>query len=115
MRKEVVITVAVLSALASILFFMTQNTRFESNIIACKHIKNNFKITYAQLNKEPVISFEKNNQALKKLSITSIEENSFQFEHQSSNYKLNLEKLIAVETLSGETLIYKCELTKFKM
>ena len=52
-----------------VLFFMTQNTRYESNLLICKHTENSFKITYAQLTEEQTISFEKNGQASKRLSI----------------------------------------------
>ena len=100
---------------STVLFFMTQNTRFESNVMTCKHTKNNFKITYAQLKTNPIISFEKNGQTLKRLPTSNLEENSLQFENQSSNYKLDMEKLSAIETLNGETIIYKCKLEKFKM
>ena len=115
MLKHIFLSLTVLSGLALVLFFMTQNTRFESNVMTCKNTKNNFKITYAQLKTKPIISFEKNGQTLKKLPISNPEEGTFQFENQSSNYKLNLKKLSAIETLNGETLIYECVLEKFKM
>ena len=115
MLKHTFLTLTVLSALALVLFFMTKNTRFESNVMTCKHTKNNFKITYAQLKTNPIISFEKNGQTLKRLPTSNLEDDTFQFENQSSNYKLNLEKLSAIETLNGETLIYECVLEKFKM
>ena len=115
MLKHIFLSLTVLSGLALVLFFMTQNTRFESNVMTCKNTKNNFKITYAQLKTKPIISFEKNGQALKRLPISNLEKNSLQFENQSSNYKLDMEKLSAIETLNGETIIYKCKLEKFKM
>ena len=115
MLKQVFITLTVITVLVLILFFMTQNTRFESNVMTCKHTNNNFKITFAQLKNEPIISFEKNGQMLKRVTTTNFEKNSFQFKDQSSIYKLDLEKLSAIEALRGETLIYDCLLEKFKM
>ena len=115
MLKHIFLSLTVLSTLALVIFFMTQNTRFESNVMTCKHTKNNFKVTYAQLKTKPIISFEKNGQPIRRLSTSNLEENSLQFENQSSNYQLDMEKLSAIETLNGETLIYKCELEKFKM
>ena len=115
MRKEIVFTVAILSILPFVIFFMTQNTRFEENIMKCISPKNIFKITYAQLGDEAPISFEKNDSQLEKITIDKFENEIFYFRDEYSDYKLDLIKLLATETLKSETQIYKCELTKFKM
>lgn len=115
MLKQVFLTLFVVTVLVLVLFFMTQNTRFENNVMTCTHTNNNFKITFAQLKNEPIISFEKNGQASKRITTTNFEKSSFQFKDQSSNYKLDLEKLSGVETQKGETVIYDCVLKKFKM
>ena len=94
---------------------MTQNPRFEENIVKCISPKNIFKITYAQLRDEAPIFFEKNNNELEKMTIDKFENEIFYFRDKYSDYKLDLIKLLATETLKSETQIYKCELTKFKM
>ena len=66
MQKNIIIALSVMSALAFVLYFMTQNTRFESNILKCQQAKNNFQITYASLKNGASVSFEKNDQALTK-------------------------------------------------
>ena len=115
MSKEIVFTVAILSILPFVIFFMAQNTRFEENIMKCISPKNIFKITYAQLGDEAPISFEKNDNELEKIKIDKFENEIFYFRDEYSDYKLDLIKLLATETLKSETQIYKCELTKFKM
>ena len=115
MRKEVIFTVAILLILPLVIFSMTQNTRFEENIIKCISPKNIFKITYAKLGDNVPISFEKNDNELQKITIDKFENEIFYFRDEYSDYKLDLIKLLATETLKSETQIYKCELTKFKM
>ena len=115
MRRELLLTSIFIAALLLTFFFMTQNTRFESNTVTCQHPKNTFKITFAKLDNGKVLSFEKNDQAMRQLSIRDLESSIFQFEDQTSNYKLDLTKLIATETLKGETLLYQCDHEKFKM
>ena len=78
MRKEVLLTVTAMVILGIVLFFMTQNTRFdESNLLICKHTENSFKITYAQLTEGQTISFEKNGQASKRLSLSKLKRTLF--------------------------------------
>ena len=115
MRKEMIFIAAVLFILPLVIFFMMQNTRFEENTLYCKSSKNTFNITYAQLENGAEISFEKNDQELKKIYIDNLKNETFYFRNEYSDYKLNLIKLIATETLKSETEIYKCELKKFKM
>lgn len=115
MQKNIIAILSVFSALAFVLYFMTQNTRFESNILKCKQAKNNFQITYASLQNGAPVSFEKNDQALTNISISNVEKNSFHFKHQYSDFKLDLDKLIASEFVKGEILLYSCDLKKFKM
>ena len=115
MRKEVLLTITAVVILGIVLFFMMQNTRYESNLLICKHTENSIKITYTQLTEEQTISFEKNGQASKRLSLSQVKENSIHFEYKSSKYKLNLNRLNIIETLNGEISIYACELRKFKM
>ena len=106
MQKNVIVILSIFSALAFVLYFMTQNTRFESNILKCKQAKNNFQITYASLKNGASVSFEKNDQALTNISISNVEKNSFHFKHQYSDFKLDLDKLIASELLSKGKLVY---------
>ena len=115
MRKEIIFTAAILLILPLVIFFMTQNTRFEENILKCMSQNNIFKLTYAQLGVKAPISFEKNDIKLEKIMIDKFENNTFYFRHEYSDYKLNVIELLATETLKSETQIYKCELTKFKM
>ena len=115
MRKEVLLTITAVVILGIVLFFMTQNTRYESNLLICKHTENTLKITYTQLTEGQTISFEKNGQASKILSLTKVTESSIQFEYKSSKYKLNLNSLNIIETLNGEIRVYACKLRKFKM
>ena len=115
MRKEVLLTITAVVVLGIVLFSMTQNTRYESNLLICKHTENTLKITYTQLTEGQNISFEKNGQASKILSLTKVTEGSIQFEYKSSKYKLNLNSLNIIETLNGEIRVYACKLRKFKM
>ena len=115
MRRELLLTSIFIAVLVLTFFFMTQNTRFESNKVVCQHPKNTFKVTYAKLDNGKVLSFEKNDQGIRELFIRDLENSIFQFEDQTSNYKLDLTKLIATETLKGETLVYQCDHEKFKM
>ena len=115
MRKEVILTITAMVVLGIVLFSMSQNTRYESKLLICKHTENTLKITYAQLTEEQTISFEKNGQASRLLSLTKVKGNSIQFEYKSSKYNLNLNRLNIIETLNGEIRIYACELRKFKM
>ena len=115
MRRELLLTSTFIAVLLLTFFFMTQNTRFESNTVVCQHPKNSFKVTYAKLDNRKMLSFEKNDQAIKELPIMELGNSIFQFEDQTSNYKLDLTKRIATETLKGETLVYRCDHKKFKM
>ena len=115
MQKNIIIALSVMSALAFVLYFMTQNTRFESNILKCQQAKNNFQITYASLKNGASVSFEKNDQALTNIAISNVEKNSFHFKHQNSDFKLDLDKLIASELIDGATILYSCDLKNFKM
>ena len=115
MRKEIIFTAAILLILPLVIFFMTQNTRFEENIIKCMNQKNIFEITYAQLGDADPISFEKNDNKLEKVTIGEFENGIFYFSYDYSDYKVDLIKLLATETFKSETQIYKCALTKFKM
>ena len=115
MRKEVLLTITAVVILGIVLFFMTQNTRYESNLLICKHAENSLNITYTQSNEEQTISFENNGQASKLLSVSQVKEKTIHFEYKSSKYKLDLNKLNIIETINGEISIYACELRKFKM
>ena len=94
---------------------MAQNSRFESNSLVCNNSKNFFKITYSRLKNGRDLSFEKNNGILDNYKISKIEGNTFQFDDQFSNYKVDLAKNILIETGESKVTIYHCELTKFKM
>ena len=85
---------------------MTQNTRFESNLISCTNGENSFQITYTELKTDMVVNFEKNDEVETSFAITNLEDDKLHFEQQFSKYKLNLSKLTAIETRSGEKLVY---------
>ena len=62
-----------------------------------------------------VDNFEKPDEEIKTFKITNIDGENFQFEQQLSKFKINLDERTAIETRSGEKLIYKCALESFKM
>ena len=45
MRKQILFLIIMVAAIAIILIFMAQNTRYESNSILCSHPKNVFEVT----------------------------------------------------------------------
>ena len=115
MRKEILFAVITIATVVIIFVFMAQNSRFESNSLVCNNAKNFFKITYSHLKNGEGLSFEKSNGTLKNYKISKIEGNTFQFDDQFSNYKVDLTKNILIETGESKVTIYHCELTKFKM
>ena len=114
-RKDIILIASVLLGLVIVLFFMTQNTRFESNLISCTKGEKNFKVTYTELKTDMVINFQKNDEIETSFAITNLQDDELYFEQQFSKYKLNLSKLTAIETRNGEKLVYKCSLKSFKM
>ena len=114
-RKDITFILLTLAGLASVFFFMMQNTRFESNLISCVNDEGSFQITYKKLKLDMLVSFEKANEEATTFKIKTLEGENFHFEHQISKYKINLGKKIAIETRSGEKFIYKCSVKSFKM
>ena len=114
-RKDIVLIASVLLGLVIVLFFMTQNTRFESNLISCTDGEKSFKLTYTELKTDMVVNFQKNDEVEISFDITNLQEDELYFEQQFAKYKLNLRKLTAIETNNGEKLVYKCSLKSFKM
>jgi hypothetical protein len=94
---------------------MTQNTRFESNLISCTNGEKSFKVTYTELKTDMVVNFQKNDEVEISFDITNLQEDELYFEQKFAKYKLNLRKLTAIETNNGEKLVYKCSLKSFKM
>ena len=115
MRKEILFAVITIATVVIIFVFMAQNSRFESNSLVCNNSKNFFKITYSRLKNGGELSFKKDNGILNNYKISKIEGNTFQFDDQFSNYKVDLAKNILIETGESKVTIYHCELTKFKM
>ena len=58
MRKDVIFILLTVVGLAY-LFFMMQNTRFESNLISCVNGQVSFQITYKKLKSDMFVNFEK--------------------------------------------------------
>jgi uncharacterized membrane protein len=115
MRKDIILIASVLLGLVIVLFFMTQNTRFESNLINCKSGQKSFKVTYTELKTDMVVNFQKNDEVETSFAITNLQDDELYFEQQFAKYKLNLSKLTAIETSNGEKLVYMCSLKSFKM
>ena len=61
------------------------------------------------------VNFEKPDEEITTIKITDLDDENFHFEHQLSKFKINLDEQTAIETRSGEKLIYKCALESFKM
>ena len=114
-RKDVTFILLTLAGLASVFFFMMQNTRFESNLISCMNEEGSFQITYKKLKLDMLVSFEKSNEKVTTIKIKTLDGENLHFENQISKYKINLDKKIAIKTRSGEKTIYKCSLKSFKM
>ncbi|MDA9240366.1 hypothetical protein N9P31_01735 [bacterium] len=94
---------------------MTQNTRFENNLISCVNGQVSFQITYKKLKSDMFVNFEKPGEEVTTFKIKNLEGENLHFEHHLSKFRINLGKKTAVETRSGEKLIYKCALKSFKM
>lgn len=114
-RKDIILIASVPLGLVIVLFFMTQNTRFESNLISCTNGEKSFKVTYTELKTDMVVNFQKNDEVETSFAITNLQDYKLYFEQQFSKYKLNLSKLTAIETRNGEKLVYMCSLKSFKM
>ena len=114
-RKDIILIASVLLGLVIVLFFMTQNTRFESNLISCTNGEKSFKVTYTELKPDMMVNFKKNDEADTSIAIISLQDEELYFEQQFSKYKLNLSKLTAIETLDGEKSVYRCSIKSFKM
>jgi hypothetical protein len=115
MRKDVTFILLTLVGLAFVFFFMMQNTRFESNLISCVNGQISFQITYEKLKSDMLVNFGKPDEEIATFKITNLDGENFHFEHQLSKFKINLDEQTAIETRSGEKLIYKCALESFKM
>ena len=115
MRKDFILILLTLVCLVYIFVFMIKNTRFESNLISCVNGQVSFQITYKKLKSDMFVNFEKPDEEITTFKITNLEDENFQFEHQLSKFKINLDEQTAIETRSGEKLIYKCALESFKM
>ena len=115
MRKDFILIFLTLVGLAYIFISMTKNTRFESNLISCVNGQVSFQITYKKLKRDMFVNFEKPDEEITTFKITNLDGENFHFEHQLSKFKINLDEQTAIETRSGEKLIYKCALQSFKM
>ena len=115
MRKDFILILLTLVGLAYIFIFMMKTTRFESNLISCVKGQVSFQITYKKLKSDMFVNFEKPGEEITTVKITNLDGENFQFEHQLSKFKINLDEQNAIETRSGEKLIYKCALESFKM
>jgi len=115
MRKDLILIFLTLVGLAYIFISMTKNTRFESNLISCVNGQVSFQITYKKLKRDMFVNFEKPDEEITTFKITNLDGENFHFEHQLSKFKINLDEQTAIETRSGEKLIYKCALESFKM
>ena len=115
MRKDFILIFLTLVGLAYIFISMTKNTRFESNLISCVNGQVSFQFTYKKLKSDMFINFEKPDEEITTFKITNLDGENFHFEHQLSKFKINLDEQTAIETRSGEKLIYKCALESFKM
>ena len=115
MRKDVTFILLTLVGLACVFFFMMQNTRFESNLISCVNGQVSFQITYKKLKSDMSVNFEKSDEEVTTFKIKNLEGENLHFEHQLSKFRINLDEKTAIETRSGEKLIYKCALKSFKM
>ena len=115
MRKDVTFILLTLVGLACVFFFMTQNTRFENNLMSCVNGQVSFQITYKKLKSDMFVNFEKPDEEVTTFKIKNLEGQDLYFEHQLSKFRINLDEKTAIETRSGEKLIYKCALKSFKM
>tara|TARA_B100001059_G_C17395632_1_gene361224 strand:- start:194 stop:541 length:348 start_codon:yes stop_codon:yes gene_type:complete len=115
MRKDFILILLTLAGLAYVFIFMMKNTRFESNLISCVNGQVSFQITYKKLKRDMFVNFEKPDEEITTFKITNSDGENFHFEHQLSKFKINLDEQTAIETRSGEKLIYKCALESFKM
>jgi hypothetical protein len=115
MRKDFILIFLTLVGLAYLFISMTKNTRFESNLISCVNGQVSFQITYKKLKRDMFVNFEKPDEEITTFKITNLDGENFHFEHQLSKFKINLDEQTAIETRSGEKLIYKCALESFKM
>ena len=115
MRREILIFAVSLVTLSGILLFMTQNTRFESTVIACKRPSETFKISFESLSKSPNIIFESGENLAANLPVVNTTRTSFKFQNQVSSFQIDLVKEIATKTTKGEVIIYHCSKTQFKM
>ena len=61
------------------------------------------------------VNFEKPDEEVTTFKIKNLEGQDLYFEHRLSKFRINLDEKIAIETRSGEKLIYKCALKSFKM
>ena len=86
-RKDIILIASVLLGLVIVLFFMTQNTRFESNLISCTNGEKSFKLTYTELKTDMVVNFQKNDEVETSFAITNLQDDKLYFEQQFSKYK----------------------------
>ena len=115
MRKDFILILLTLVGLAYIFIFMIKNTRFESNLISCENGQVSFQITYKKLKSDMFVNFEKPDEEITTLKTKNLEGENLHFEHQQSKFIINLGEKTAIETRSGEKLIYKCTFKSFKM
>lgn len=115
MRKEILFAIIMMTIVAIVLIFMAQNTRFESNSLACSHPKNFFEVNYSKLKNGAPLSFQKNDNTLEEYTIRNFKGSTFEFNDQNSRYQLDLLDDFAIETRADEVLLYQCEHKKFKM
>ena len=115
MRKDFILILLTLVGLAYIFIFMMKNTRFESNLISCVNGQVSFQITYKKLKSDMFINFEKPDEEITTFKTKNLEGENLHFEHQQSKFIINLGEKTAIETRSGEKLIYKCTFKSFKM
>jgi len=115
MRKDVTFILLTVVGLAYIFIFMMQNTRFESNLISCANGQISFQITYKKLKSDMFVNFEKPDEEITTFKTKNLEGENLHFEHQQSKFIINLGEKTAIETRSGEKLIYKCAFKSFKM
>ena len=115
MRKDFILILLTLVGLVFTFISIMKNTRFETNLISCVNGQVSFQITYKKLKSDMFVNFEKPDEEITTFKITNLDDENFQFEHQLSKFKINLDEQTAIETRSGEKLIYKCALKSFKM
>ena len=115
MRKDFILILLTLVGLAYIFIFMMKNTRFESNLISCVSGQVSFQITFKKLKSDMFVNFEKPDEEIMTFKTKNLEGENLYFEHQQSKFIINLGEKTAIETRSGEKLIYKCAFKSFKM